>query len=249
MLSVDLNCDLGEGMPHDADLMPLISSANIACGGHAGDDDIMRRTVELALKYNVAIGAHPSYPDKENFGRKDLIDVSIRAADLAEILLDQVNRLENICAEFGANLHHIKPHGALYNRAAWDGLVSSHICVSLLAIDPKLFLYGLSGSKMKVAAESVNIKFVSEVFADRSYQDDGSLTPRQEVNSLIENDEQALQQSLQMIKEGYVTSFSGKKIAIEAQTICLHGDGPHALSFARRIREIFEKEGIQVQAP
>jgi len=249
MLSIDLNCDLGEGMPNDAELMSFISSANIACGGHAGDADTMQKTVELALKYNVAIGAHPSYPDKENFGRKDLIDVFIRREDMIEIIIEQVNQLKNICIEFGTTLHHVKPHGALYNRAARDKEISSLICKAILQIDPSLILYGLSGSEMKNEADACNIKFASEVFADRTYQEDGNLTTRDSPHALIENEEQALRQVIQMIKTGTVGSLNGKTIPIRAETICLHGDGKRVVQFAQLIKGELLKEGIVVKPP
>jgi UPF0271 protein len=247
MLSIDLNCDLGEGMPNDAELMPFISSANIACGGHAGDTDTMQQIVELALKYNVAIGAHPSYPDKENFGRKDLIDLSLRPEELIDIISEQVNQLKTICYRSGTSLKHIKPHGALYNRAARDKQVSTFICRAILQMDPKLVLYGLSGSEMKTAADEYNIKFVSEVFADRTYQDDGSLTARSHPNALIENEDQALAQVIQMIKTGTVQSLNGNTIPISAETICLHGDGKNAVAFARIINEKLKKDKIMIR--
>jgi len=204
----------------------------------------MQQTVELALKYNVAIGAHPSYPDKENFGRKDLIDISLRPEDIIDIISEQINQLKTICSSFGTRLQHIKPHGALYNRAARDKQVSTFICKAILQMDPKLILYGLSGSEMKTAADEYNIKFVSEVFADRTYQDDGSLTARSHPNALIENEDQALAQVIQMIKTGTVQSLNGKTVPIRAETICLHGDGRRAVEFAQLINEALRKEGI-----
>ncbi len=247
MLSIDLNCDLGEGMSNDAELMPFISSANIACGGHAGNADTMQQTVELALKYKIAIGAHPSYPDKENFGRKDLIDLLLRPEDLTDIISEQVNQIKTICSRFGTHLQHIKPHGALYNRAAKDKQISSLICKAILQIDPNLILYGLSGSEMKKAADAFNIKFVSEVFADRSYQEDGSLTARSHPHALIESEDQALAQVIQMIKTGTVQTLNGKAISIRAETICLHGDGKKAVAFARIIHENLKKENIIIR--
>src|SRR5882762_6659836 len=178
MLSVDLNCDMGEGMDCDAAIFPFISSANIACGYHAGDPDTMRRTVELALRHHVAIGAHPSYPDRENFGRIDILGKSLHPEEIPGMIVDQLILLQAICDEFGARLHHVKPHGALYNRAAKDAEVSHLICRAIREFDPSLLLYGLSGSAMKQAAQQCGLRFVSEVFADRTYQQDGSLTPR-----------------------------------------------------------------------
>jgi UPF0271 protein len=209
----------------------------------------MQQTVELALKYNVAIGAHPSYPDKENFGRKDLIDVSLRPEDLTDLISEQINRLKTICSRFGTRLQHIKPHGALYNRAAKDRQVSSFICKAILQLDPTLILYGLSGGEMKTEADAFNIKFASEVFADRTYQEDGSLTARSHPHALIENEDQALAQVIQMIKTGTVQSLNGKTIPILAETICLHGDGKNAIVFARIIHEKLKKENIIIIRP
>lgn len=239
---IDLNCDMGEGMPTDAAIFPFISSANIACGAHAGDEDTMRRTIELALQYDVAIGAHPSYPDRANFGRLDMLDPATPGArlqlhDLSATLTDQLAQLQKVCASFGTRIRHVKPHGALYNRAARDATVSAIICKAILDFDPSLLLYGLSGSEMKNQAAAAGLTFVSEVFADRTYREDGSLTPRTEPNALIDDTAAALKQVLQMVNEGTVTTQSGAIIPIAADTICLHGDGPHAVTFAKRISE------------
>ena len=249
MLSIDLNCDLGEGMPNDALLMALISSANIACGGHAGDDDTMKRTVELAVKHNVVIGAHPSYPDKKNFGRVELLKNSLRIEDLTDIICTQITALASICTSFGTRLHHIKPHGALYNRAAWDEAVSDSICSSIVLINPALLLYGLSGSCMKTVADSNQLRFVSEVFADRTYQEDGRLTDRSDAGALIENETQVMTQVLNMIQHGIVISSTGKQVPIKADTICLHGDGTHAVPFSQMIYKELTKQNIQILPP
>ncbi len=249
MLTIDLNCDMGEGMPYDAELMPLISSANIACGGHAGDADTMRRTIELALKFNVAIGGHPSYPDRKNFGRKDLVGLSLQAEAIPSIITEQILQLKKICLEFGTQLHHIKPHGALYNRAAADSQLSAQICNAIKLIDPLLMLYGLSGSKMKSEAVKSGLKFVSEVFADRTYQEGGYLTPRSQPHALIESEELAIKQVLTLVKKGFATSIEGFRIPVEAETICLHSDGGKAVEFAHLINEIFKAEYIKIGAP
>ncbi|MFT3823256.1 MAG: 5-oxoprolinase subunit PxpA [Chitinophagaceae bacterium] len=246
MSSIDLNCDMGEGFAFDAALMPFISSANIACGFHAGDKDTMRRTVALALQHNVAIGAHPSYPDRENFGRIDILGSSVQLSELHNIITEQIALLQQVCVEMGASLHHVKPHGALYNRAARDQAVSALICEAIAAVDPALQFYGLSGSLMQQEAELRQFTFISEVFADRTYQDDGSLTPRSQSNALIEEDGIALQQVLQMIQQGSVTAASGKTVPLHADTICIHGDGAHAVAFARMINETFQQQNITV---
>ncbi|HVU57040.1 MAG TPA: 5-oxoprolinase subunit PxpA [Puia sp.] len=235
---IDLNCDMGEGMDTDEAIFPYISSANISCGYHAGDADTMRRTVELALRHHVAIGAHPSYPDRANFGRVDMLGKGVQQQEIGGLIVDQLIRLQAICDEFGARLHHVKPHGALYNRAAKDETVSALICRAIREFDPSLKLYGLSGSVMKDAAEQFGLVFVNEVFADRTYQADGSLTPRTQPGALIEDASQSLAQVEKMVKEGRVAVAGGGEIDITAETICLHGDGTHAVEFAKMIYTI-----------
>lgn len=249
MLAIDLNCDLGEGYASDELLMPWISSANIACGYHAGDMDTMRRTVELCLEHNVAIGAHPSYPDRENFGRVDMMDVHLGLQDLPYIVQDQLLLLMEICAAAGTRLHHVKPHGALYNRAAKDKFVSEAICIAIKVIDPSLILYGLSGSDMEAAANTTGLRFMREVFADRTYQQDGSLRPRSLPGALIEDTAQSVQQVLQMIEEGTVRTFENKIIPMHADTICIHGDGKHAIEFARSIHHALLHHGLSISTP
>ncbi len=248
MRSIDLNCDIGEGMPNDRALMKFVSSVNIACGYHAGNKGIMQQTVEWALENNCAIGAHPSYPDTENFGRIDILDKSVSRADLPGLIADQIELLDEICREAGTSIHHIKPHGALYNRAAVDEEVSAIICRVIRNFNPDLFLYGLSGSLTKKIAKEQDIKFVNEVFADRTYLDDGRLTPRTDPGSLIEDQDSSLQQVMQMILERTVTSVRGKRISLEAETICIHGDGTHALEFAAFIHHALNERGIEIRS-
>jgi 5-oxoprolinase (ATP-hydrolysing) subunit A len=248
-LSIDLNCDMGEGMATDTAIFPFISSANIACGYHAGDADTMRKTVELALKHHVAIGAHPSYPDRDRFGRVDILGTTLSPEELPGIIVDQLILLQAICDEFGVRIHHVKPHGALYNRAAKDGAVSGLICRAIREFDPSLLLYGLSGSQLKKEADRHGLTFVSEVFADRTYQEDGSLTPRTQPDALIEDPEQVTRQVLTMVEEGKVLVAAGQEIPLIAETICLHGDGSHAVEFARMIHMTLSQERIQVRAP
>jgi UPF0271 protein len=262
MLNVDLNCDMGEGMDTDAAIFPFISSANIACGYHAGDADTMRKTVELALKHHVAIGAHPSYPDLDHFGRIDLLGTKLSPEEIPGMVVDQLILLQAICDEFGARLHHVKPHGALYNRAAKDAMVSALICRAIREFDPSLLLYGLSGSQFKKEADRQELSFISEVFADRTYQEDGSLTPRTQPNALIADPQEAIAQVVKMVREGKVFVSSGpdssmqstkettlKDIPLVAETICLHGDGSHAVEFARLIHTVLLEKGIAVRAP
>jgi 5-oxoprolinase (ATP-hydrolysing) subunit A len=245
---IDLNCDMGEGMDNDALIIPFVSSVNIACGYHAGDEATMRRTVELALKYKVAIGAHPSYPDREHFGRVDMLGAGLRVEDLPEMITDQLGLLQQICRECGVPLHHVKPHGAMYNRAAADAVVGSIICRAIHGFDPSLLLYGLSGSSMQGEAERCGLRFVREVFADRSYREDGSLTPRSEPGALIDDPAVAARQVLKMIREGRVATAGGNEIPMLAETVCIHGDGSHAADFARMIHEECVRNGISVRA-
>lgn len=248
MLSIDLNCDLGEGYPADELLMPYISSANIACGYHAGDTDTMKRTVDLCLKHNVAIGAHPSYPDRDNFGRTEMLYNGLHPEDLPAIIAEQVNLLEAVCKTAGGQLHHVKPHGALYNRAAKDFAVSKLICDTLLEMNPSIILYGLSGSVMETIAQQCGLKFRREVFADRTYQRDGSLRPRTMPDALINDDRECMRQVLQMLRLGTVTTIDGVEIPMKAETICIHGDGDHAVQFAMMIFEELKRNGIEISS-
>ncbi len=250
-VSIDLNCDMGEGMMTDGEIIPFISSANIACGYHAGDADTMRRTIGLALQYGVAVGAHPSYPDRPNFGRVDILESAegkkdglLRLTELTDLLIDQLDQLQNICRELGTTLRHVKPHGALYNRAAKDPVVSALICKAIVQFNPSLLLYGLSGSVMEKEAARQGLSFIREAFADRSYQADGSLTPRGQAGALIEDPEVAAAQVLQMIREGRVGTT-----AVSAETICIHGDGTHAVEFARKIHMALLQNGFDVHPP
>ncbi len=241
---IDLNCDMGEGLHNDALLMPLISSANISCGFHAGDIETMKRTVELALQNNVAIGAHPGFDDKANFGR---VEISITLPHLFDIMTEQIHLLKKITDTFGAKIHHIKPHGALYNRAARDKIFARTIAASIQSVDPNYILYGLSGSYLISEATALNLRTASETFADRSYQADGSLTPRSLPGALIENTEDSLKQVLQMILQRTVTTPHGETIPINAETICIHGDGKNAVLFADQIRKNLIDNKITIQ--
>jgi len=246
-LIIDINCDLGEGMESDALLMPFISSANIACGYHAGDADTMRKTVVLCMENNVAIGAHPSFYDRTNFGRTDMTNTAYQPKEIPALITEQLELLQNICKESGTRMHHVKPHGALYNRAAWDETVAGFIAGAVSAFDKRLVFYGLSGSKMETAAAAHGLVFASEVFADRSYQDDGSLTPRTMPYAVIEEDEKVLSQVLEMVQQQQVATLSGKIISIKADTICIHGDGLHAAQFAATIYQYLKNSNIDIQ--
>ena len=241
---VDLNCDMWEGLSNDALLMPLISSANIACGYHAGNEESMKRTLELALKYQVAIGAHPGFNDKANFGR---VEMPITLPYLFDLITHQIFILNKIATSFGAKLHHIKPHGALYNMAARDARLARTIAAAVRSVDANFILYGLSGSCLISEAAALKLETASETFADRTYQLDGSLTPRSSAGAMIEKTEDSLQQVLQMINEKTVTTISGAIIPIKAESICIHGDGNHAVAFASQIRKTLLENNITIQ--
>lgn len=247
---IDLNCDMGEGfgswkMGDDAGLMQYISSANIACGYHAGDPMVMRDTVRLALKHHVAIGAHPGYPDLQGFGRRDL---HLSAEEVCAMTLYQIGALQAIVRAEGGVLHHVKPHGALYNMAARDRSLADAIAKAVRQAGENLILYGLSGSALIEAGKTKGLRTASEVFADRAYRADGSLVPRSQPNALLSSPEEALAQALQMAQHQQVKSVEGKAVPLVADTLCLHGDGAHALEFAAAIREGFRKNGIPVGA-
>jgi UPF0271 protein len=235
----DINCDMGEGIGNDELIMPFITSASIACGYHAGDENTMRRTVELCLKHNVRIGAHPSYADKGNFGRTDIF---LPLPEVYELVINQISLLDKIVKEFGAKLHHVKPHGALYNMSARAQPLAAVVALAIKDADEGLVLYGLSRSYLISEAKKIGLKASNEVFADRTYGDDGRLTPRAKANALIESEEQCLLQVKQMTENGTVTSTGGKEIKVFADTICIHGDGIHAVQFAKAVKKMIESK-------
>jgi 5-oxoprolinase (ATP-hydrolysing) subunit A len=245
MKSIDLNCDLGERLLTDEQIIPLISSANIACGYHAGDIDTMKRTIELCLQHNVSIGAHPSWLDEKNFGRTEMQKT---AEEIHEIVSAQLFAIAQLAKEQGAVLHHIKPHGALYNQSAKDKAIAAAIAKAVYDFDPSLILFGLSGSISLTEASGLGLQTVHEVFADRTYQDDGSLTPRSQPNALITDEQTSLQLILQMIKSNTVTSVAGKIITLKADTICIHGDGSNAVAFAKTISSALKQNHIDIKA-
>ncbi|MEP7372745.1 MAG: 5-oxoprolinase subunit PxpA [Chitinophagaceae bacterium] len=236
---IDLNSDIGEGIGNDALIIPYISSASIACGFHAGDVNTMYETIALAIKHDVSIGTHVSYLDKNNFGRTEM---NLPEEDVYELVEQQLIILKEIADLFDIKLAHVKPHGALYNQSAKDAALAKTIARAVKDFDQDLMLYGLSGSHSIKEAERLGLKTSSEVFADRSYEADGSLTPRSEPGALIEDASKAVKQVLQMVNEGTVTTVSGKTIPIIAQTICIHGDGIHAVEFAKAIHDAIQKK-------
>lgn len=243
-LSIDINCDMGEGMGNEAFIMPKISSANIACGGHSGNADTIKRTIELALQHNVAIGAHPSYNDKENFGR---ISQFISVLELAELIAEQYYQFEKVALQLGAQIHHVKLHGALYNDCAKDPLLSRTYIQTIQAIDPTLIVYGLSGSHTIQEALLAGQPFAREAFADRTYQNNGQLTPRHLDHAMIENEDALIMQVMQLITENKVTTLQGNNIDLIVDTICIHGDGPNAIAFANIIVEALKLNQIEIK--
>jgi UPF0271 protein len=240
---IDLNCDLGEGCSNDEAIMPFISSANIACGYHAGNEKTIRQTLQLAKKFNVAAGAHPSYPDRENFGRKEM---ELPIKEIKNMVKTQIEVVKKIADEIGLPLHHVKPHGALYNRAAKDKQVAAAIAEAVKEIDATLIVFGLANSKSGEAATEIGVPFYNEVFADRTYTDDGRLTPRTASNAMINSTEDAIKQVMQMVYKNTVTSTNGKAIPIQADTICIHGDGEHAVDFAKQIYSFIKEANIKI---
>lgn len=240
MRTIDLNCDLGEGAGHDAELMPLITSANIACGAHAGDVATMRATARLAEACGVQIGAHPGFADRENFGRRE---VKLSPIGLRELVRRQVDALRQI-----ATVRHVKPHGALYNLAARDRATAEIIAQEIREIDPRLVVFALAGSEFAAAVRAAGLVVAEEAFADRTYRRDGSLTPRVHADALIESEDAAVAQVRRMADEGRVRTTDGTDVAIRADTVCLHGDGAHAVAFARRLRRELEAAGVAVRA-
>lgn len=249
-MRVDLNCDMGESfgaysLGHDTELLDSITSANIACGYHAGDPAVMRETVRRAIEKGVAIGAHPGLPDLAGFGRRRM---EITPGEAYDMVTYQVGALMAFAIQEGSGLQHVKPHGALYNMAAVSRPLADAIASAIQRLDPTLILYGLAGSELIKAGEAAGLRTASEVFADRTYQEDGTLTPRNKPNAIITELEDSISQVIRMVKEHEVITSSGKIIPIQADTICIHGDGGHAALFARTLRVRLEAEGMAVQA-
>lgn len=250
-LSIDLNCDLGEyDDPNqgasDAKIMPYISSCNIACGAHAGSQSVIKQTVQWAIDNQVKIGAHPAYPDRENFGRA-VIEIS--QADLQASIQQQIMLVKLQTEALNGELHHIKPHGALYNQAAIDAALAELIVETVAAVDSGLQLYGLADSELATAARKSGLNFVAEGFADRAYTAAKTLLPRHLDGACIEDPKQQLQQVLQLLDQGHVTTVSGEAVRLRVTTICLHGDHPHAVATARILNQGIKAAGYMIQAP
>jgi UPF0271 protein len=236
---------MGEGMTDDAAIMPYISSVNIACGYHAGDEQTMRQTVELALQHGVAIGAHPGFADKKNFGRKE---EHLTEEAYCDLVSEQLHLLQQYIDAAGAVMHHVKPHGALYNMSAKDKVLAAIIAKAVKDHDPALVLYGLSNSYSITEAVAAGLQTASEAFADRTYTNDGSLTPRTQPGALIDDEQLMIQQTLQLIRQQAVTSVDNKIVPVKAETICIHGDGPHALAYAIQLNTALKRAGIRIKA-
>lgn len=244
MKQIDLNCDLGEGMPWDEAVMPWISSANIACGFHAGDEDTIRKTIDLCLQYNVAIGAHPGFNDKPNLGRRE---IQLEDDALYGLIQKQLEVMQKICDEKKTMLHHVKLHGALYNMAARSRTISRVAVQAVKDFNDKLFFYGLSGSVMIEEARTAGLKAVEEAFADRAYAADGSLMPRSVPGAVIHDVEMAWHQVSQLLENRIEPG--GKWINITVETLCVHGDEAHAPEMVKHINHKIRSMGYLVSAP
>jgi len=248
MPSIDLNADLGEGfgiyrLPHEPALLRLVSSANIACGAHAGDPMVMRDTVTHALAAGVTLGAHPGYPDREGFGRREL---GATPAEISAMVLAQVGALAAICTAAGSRLHYVKPHGALYQRATRDGAAARAIAGALRDLDPGLVLLGLDGSLMLREAEELGLRVAREAFVDRAYQADGSLLPRSEPGALLDDPELVAERALRMVTDHHVVAVDGTRHLLRPDSLCTHGDGPNAAALVRAVRDRLETAGITI---
>lgn len=248
-LSIDLNCDMGESfgpwvMGQDTEVLPLISSANIACGFHAGDPGTMRKTVAAAIGNGVALGAHPGLPDLVGFGRRSMDITPQQAYDMVVV---QVGAMAATAASQGARLNHVKAHGALYNMAVRDPVLARALATAVRDVDSSLVFYALASSDMARIAAEAGLAVAHEVFADRSYQPDGSLTPRSRPDAMIEDPEESIRQVLRMVTEGRVRAVDGTDVEVRADTLCIHGDQPGAVVFAKSIREALAKAGIEVR--
>lgn len=248
-LQIDLNCDLGEGYgaypsASDAQIMKYITSANIACGFHAGDPGKMREAVQLALAHGVAIGAHPGLPDLIGFGRREM---SVTTQEVYDMVVYQIGALSAITKAEGGALSHVKPHGALYNMAAEREPIARSIAEAVYRVDPGLILYGLAGSHSIHTAELIGLRTASEVFADRTYEAGGTLTPRNIKGAVLQDSSACVRQALRMIQYGEVISREGTPIKMKADTLCIHGDTPEAIEHALHLRDAFKKQGIEVR--
>ncbi|HWK23657.1 MAG TPA: 5-oxoprolinase subunit PxpA [Ureibacillus sp.] len=250
MFQVDLNCDFGESygryrLGEQEEILKYVTSVNIACGFHAGDPSVMRESIQLAIKHGVKIGAHPGLPDLNGFGRREM---NITPQEAYDMVVYQVGALQGFLTTLNETMQHVKPHGALYNMAAKNTALAEAIAQAVYDLSPNLVLFGLAKSELTKAGEKIGLQTVNEVFADRTYQQDGSLTSRKQPNALITDKGQAVQQVVKMVKEGKVLSMQKIEVPLQADTICIHGDGEHAIEFAKYINAVLQEQQIAVQA-
>lgn len=250
-MRVDINCDMGESfgayeIGADREVMPYVTSANIACGFHGGDPAVMRTTIAAARDHGVAIGAHPGLPDLVGFGRRSM---QVTAQEVYDMLIYQIGALLGFATAAGVALRHVKPHGALYNMAAAQPALAEAVAQAVRDVHTDLALYGLAGSYLLTAAERAGIRSASEAFADRNYLHDGALVPRSRPDAMVHDADEAVRRVVRMVKEGVVADVDGEDIPIRADTICIHGDGPHAAEIARKLREGLIAAGVDLRAP
>ena len=249
MYCVDLNSDLGESfgsykIGRDEDIIPLISSANVACGAHAGDPDVMAKTADICKSSGISMGAHPGFFDLMGFGRRNL---AVSPEEAKNLIIYQIGALDAFAKSRGIKLAHVKPHGALYNMAAKDARLAAAIAEGIYSYNPELILLGLSGSEMLRAAENIGLPCAAEVFADRAYEDDGTLVARSKPGAMIKDEDEAVSRVIKMIKEHRVTTISGKEIEISPASVCVHGDSEKALLFVKKIRDALTNENIEIK--
>ena len=250
MFKIDINCDLGESfgryqLGEQKEILKYVTSANIACGFHAGDPSVMRETVKLAIDYGVKIGAHPGLPDLNGFGRREM---NISPQEGYDMVVYQIGALQAFLATFNEKMQHVKPHGALFNMAAKNKELAGAIAQAVFDVDPSIILFGLANSELTAAGERIGLQTAHEVFADRTYQEDGTLTSRQHADALITDTHQSVAQVVKMIKEGIVISQQNTEVSIKADTVCIHGDGEHAVAFAKQIKETLERSNIVISS-
>jgi len=245
-LSIDLNADLGEGAGHDEEILQFVTSANIACGFHAGDPTSILESISAAYQRGVAVGAHPSFPDRANFGRSEM---SLPDAEISSIVVYQIGAFQALARVAGTEMNHVKAHGALYNMAARDKKLAQLIVDAVIAVDPNTILFVPPNSPLESVAEDEQLPTADEVFADRNYMPDGSLVSRASADAFVHDPIAAAERVVRMLNEGKVRAIDGTDVAIRAETICVHGDNPEAVHFVRKLRERLERENIVIAAP
>lgn len=245
-LVVDLNSDLGEGAGHDNEILDLVSSANIACGFHAGDPASIFASIQAALERGVALGAHPSFPDRENFGRTEM---TMPPAEVYAFVAYQIGAFQSLARAAGARMNHVKAHGALYNMAARDRTLADVIANAVFTLDPKLILFAPAASQLDYAATELGLQTASEVFADRNYLADGSLVPRSRPDAFVHDSVEAADRIIRILIEGKVRAVDGTDVSVSGSTVCVHGDNPQAVAFVRKVRERLELEDVLIAAP